>query len=978
MLPRRMARLSERLVGRKAELERLDGLVGGLGDGTGRLAVITGEPGIGKTRLLAELSRTADERGCLVLEGRGLEFERELPFWVFVDACDEYLASLDAPTVERLAGEGLAELTGIFPSLQSLAQVPTRAPLVDERYRAHRAVRQLCEQLGVRKPLLLALDDVQWADEASIELLAHLVRRPPGGRAVLVLASRSGQLPELLGEAIGVAAAEGRVERLELRPLSAAEANGLIEGLDPRLRDTIYRDSGGNPFYLEQLARAPAGDGDARDAAAGAVPLDDSVDVPAAVRAAIGRELGALPSQTRRFLEAAAVSGDPFEPDVAAEIAEASEPEALEALDEVVALGLVRSTEVPRRFAFRHPIVRHALYGQASPGWRLGAHARAAAALAARGASAPERAHHVEQCARRGDLEAIALLQEAGQSMAARAPASAARWFAAALRLLPEEGLGAEARVELLVSMAMALAATGRLVESRAALLELLDLLPPDPAPLRVRLTSACAGLEHILGHHADAHERLRAALEGLPEQASPEGVALTIELALDAFYAGDYAGMAEWCGRARTVADAVGDHPLIAAAAAITSWAAVTAGDSETAGRSCAKASALVHTLADEQVAQRMDTLSHVGWSEHFIGRYHEALANFERGIAVSQATAQGQLLLQLREGQANTLAVLGRLEEAIAVSETSIESARLAGNPQGLAWVLGGRCLWAIYAGDLDAARRAGEESAELVARLDRSALTIVSTFDYAAYLVESGEPERAIELAVDAAGGPALPADAVAWVPFHAELLTQAAVATGRQRDAELFASRAGEAAGRLGWAAPRAHAERARAIALLAAGELGAAAQAALQSAALADGTGARLDEARARLLAGRALAAAGERTPAESELRKAERTLHECGALRWRDEAGRELRKLGGRVQRRQRGGAQAAEKGVASLTAREREIADLVRDRKTNPEIAAELFLSKKTVETHLRNIFRKLDASSRVEVARAMEREQG
>src|SRR5829696_8220596 len=365
-------------------------------------------------------------------------------------------------------------------------------------------------------------------------------------------------------------------------------------------------------------------------------------------------------------------------------------------------------------------------------------------------------------------------------------------------------------------------------------------------------------------------------------------------------------------------------------------------------------KASALVHTLADEQLAQRMDTLSHVGWSEHFIGRYHEALANFERGIAVSQATAQGQLLLQLREGQANTLAVLGRLEEAIAVSETSIESARLAGNPQGLAWVLGGRCLWAIYAGDLDPARRAGEESAELVARLDRSALTIVSTFDYAAYLVESGEPERAIELAVDTAGGQALPADAVAWVPFHAELLTQAAVAAGRQRDAELFAARAGEAAERLGWVAPKAHAERARAMALLAAGELGAAAQAALQSAALADGTGARLDEARARLVAGRALAAAGERAPAESELRK-----------------------LGGRVQRRQRG-ARAAEKGVASLTAREREIADLVRDRKTNPEIAAELFLSKKTVETHLRNIFRKLDASSRVEVARAMEREQG
>jgi DNA-binding NarL/FixJ family response regulator len=479
-----------------------------------------------------------------------------------------------------------------------------------------------------------------------------------------------------------------------------------------------------------------------------------------------------------------------------------------------------------------------------------------------------------------------------------------------------------------------------------------------------------------MLGHHDDAHRRLVAALEGLPHQASAEGVALMIELAVDAFYIADYDGMRDWGLRAVEAARAVGDGPLDAAALAVAGWGCVAAGHAADAGRYCAEASARAFALSDEQVAQRIDMLNHLGWAEHFIGRFHESLANFERGMAVAHSTAQGQLLLQLREGRANNLAALGRLSEAIAATEASIEAARLTGTTQTLAYLLGAMCLWTTFAGDLDAARRAGEESMELVEPLDRNSLTVVSKLDFVTYLVEAGEPQRAIELALDAGGGPALRLDAPAWTPFHYEVLTRAAVAAGRQVDAERFAARAGDAAERLGWPQPRSQAHRARACALLAAGELEAAAGAALEAASLAEGVGARLDEARARLLAGRALAAAAP-DRARRELHRAEGALHEFGAIRWRDEAGRELRKLGGRVERRKRGG-QTGHKGVASLSTREREVAELVRNRMTNPEIAAALFLSPKTVETHLRNIFRKLDASSRVEVARSMERETG
>jgi DNA-binding NarL/FixJ family response regulator len=133
-------------------------------------------------------------------------------------------------------------------------------------------------------------------------------------------------------------------------------------------------------------------------------------------------------------------------------------------------------------------------------------------------------------------------------------------------------------------------------------------------------------------------------------------------------------------------------------------------------------------------------------------------------------------------------------------------------------------------------------------------------------------------------------------------------------------------------------------------------------------------GATLQAAFARLALGRALVAAGDRPAAITVLREAEQDFGRCGSVRARDDARRELRKLGARAE--PRGPAAAEDSGVGALTKREREIADLVTDRMTNREIAAELFLSDKTVESHIRNIFIKLGVSSRVEVARAIERE--
>jgi DNA-binding NarL/FixJ family response regulator len=165
-----------------------------------------------------------------------------------------------------------------------------------------------------------------------------------------------------------------------------------------------------------------------------------------------------------------------------------------------------------------------------------------------------------------------------------------------------------------------------------------------------------------------------------------------------------------------------------------------------------------------------------------------------------------------------------------------------------------------------------------------------------------------------------------------------------------------------------------ARRAAAAVALARGDLGATADAALAAAAEARKADARVDAARARTLAGQALAASGAGERAVAELEEAARELGACGAGRYREEAEHELRKLGRRFGRRtrprKRGGV-----GVETLTARELEVARLVVDRHTNREIARALFLSEKTVETHMRNTFRKLGVSSRADVARTLER---
>jgi DNA-binding NarL/FixJ family response regulator len=954
-----MLRPAEQIVGRTAELDSLNEALTDLAQRRARALEVVGEPGIGKTRLLAELGANADARGMLVLSGSASELERGLPFWVFIDALDDYLHGLDPRRLGGLGADARAELSHVFPAIEANGGDGGTV----ERYRTHRAVCDLLEAVAANKPLVLLLDDLHWADSGSLELLGALLRRPPSAPVLIALALRPRQIPERLEPSLERALRMRTLVRLDVGPLDRDEAAQLVG--DAADASTLYEQSGGNPLYLQQLVRAPR---HAHGTSTAEVSLA-GIQVPHGVALGLAEELAALSAGARALLDGAAVAGDPFELDLAAAAAQLHEAPAIDALDELVGCDLVPATDVPRRFRFRHPMVRAAIYEGTRAGWRLGAHERCAGVLAERGASAAVRAHHVEQAARPGDHTAVAVLREAAE--AARDPGTAARLYTAALRLLG----AAAGRVELLTALARPQASAGRFLDARAGLLECLELLPEDEIATRAQLTGMCAGLEHLLGFHKAAGRRLTAMFETLGDTTSPEAVALMIDIAVDGLYREGHTSTRDWARRALAAAKPLDDGPLTASAAGVLAHGCALLGAIDEAEDALTEAAALVDTLPEHELARCLDYAANMVTATAVnLGRFAQADTSADRALSVALATGQGNVL-SIRFWAGVARIYRGRLPEAAEVLDTAIEIARLADYREGLARMLTVRTIAATAAGDLEDALAFAEESIALLRGGEVSWPLMLANWTLAAVLLDRGEAERAADVLVEIYGGEEAPLAPLRNRAEAFELLAGSEAACGRHEDAARTVRRARRCAEAVGLPFVAATVDRTAAVVALAAGDPTAAAELALRAAEADDETGAVIYAARARLLAGRALAAAGDAERAASELERAAAAYGLSGAVRRRDEAERELRKLGHRrLHRRTRPGTRDGD-AVASLTERELQVASLIVDRMTNAEIAATLFLSQKTVETHIRNLFHKLGVSSRVEVARAVER---
>jgi DNA-binding NarL/FixJ family response regulator len=931
------------LVGRETELAAAATAVADVKQGSSRALGVFGEAGIGKSALLAAVRDLSQDQGMLVLAARAAEHERDVPFGVVVDALDEHVAAMHPRRVASLG----TDLGAVLPAAAARSSSQTQSHAgAAERFRYHRALRSLLELLGREQPVVLMLDDLHWADDASVEFVLHLLRRPPREAHLLAFALRPvDPAPRLLDAARH---APG-LTHVSLLPLEHEASLVLLRELaDPALRERVAREAAGNPLFLAELARAAR---------------QPTSSLPPTLVAAVRLEVDALQSSPRTLLEGAAVCGDPFDPELAGDTADQELTEALAALDQLVAADLVHPTGDGRGFRFRHPLVRRAVYDTIPPTWRLGAHERAATALGARGAGASVRAYHVEQYARPGDDAAITLLAEAAAAAADTSPGTAARWYKAAHRLLPEGDH--ERSVGLLAPMALALANAGRLEESRNALAEVIDALPGEPTPQRLALVAACAAIEGVLGRHGEARRRLLDALQDAPAEAR---AGLALEMAVGAFWRGHAADMREWATRAEDVA---GGNPVVCVSAGgLGALGALWQGDADTAYASLDRAAGLFARVDDNALAARLDCARDLGVMELHAERFADAAATAARGAAIARRTRQGHALVPLVIVRAMAFVNLLDLDAAVREGESAEEGARLQGVPHLLQYALWELALVRHLRGETLEAEQAVGEFSELVPHLEPSDLTRTGSCTVAALSVDE-DPERCISEMQRVAGSRIEDANPT-WSTWLLLVLTRAGVASGRLDEAAAWADRATRQADALRLPAGAVRGACARGEVLLARDQPAAAAEIAADAVAGGLRVDAPRDTVDARLLAGRALAAAGHRDEAVESLKRAAADAARGCGFRMRDEAALQLRALGEGLPAETR---RVASGGNGELSPREQEVADLVALGRSNKQVAATLFLSDRTVEYHLSAVYRKLGVRSRTELAATLGR---
>jgi DNA-binding SARP family transcriptional activator/tetratricopeptide (TPR) repeat protein len=494
-----VARADAPLVGRREELARLSdlwesaradtrpepaiGLGGELALRRRRIALLAGEPGIGKTRLAAELARIAHDEGAVVLSGRAAD-ENVAPYQPFLEALRHYFLNAPSRLLRATSREYGAELARLVPELRR--RVPDLPPPVSgehetERYRLFEAVVGLLTAIAENAPILLALDDLQWADRPTLLLLRHLSRAPEPDRMLILVAYRQTE-----GEPAGFGAAredlrrEGLVTEIELGGLSPTETAELVRlrtGKEPsrELAAALHEETEGNPLFVEEIVRHLAEAGVAI-AGAGREELQ-RVGLPEGVKQVIARRLGRLNHRTAEWLRVASVIGRDFEASLLEQVVSLDEDEFLDALDDALAAGVVVEANAERRrYSFSHALIRETLYEGMSAARRASMHRRVGQALErSRRESLPSLALHFTRAAGSQDAEkAITYARRAGdQASAMLAHEEAAEHYTRALEVVERfEPEALERRCDLLLAVGEARVRSGERKLARPVLVE--------------------------------------------------------------------------------------------------------------------------------------------------------------------------------------------------------------------------------------------------------------------------------------------------------------------------------------------------------------------------------------------------------------------------------------------------------------------------------------------------------------------------
>jgi DNA-binding CsgD family transcriptional regulator/tetratricopeptide (TPR) repeat protein len=934
------------LLGRSTELETLRSAVLQATRGAGQMLAVTGEAGIGKTRLVAEGLRAASRLGVQAFQGAAVELERRWPFGAIADclairgsAADSRRAAIVRLLREEAPQGAGGSWFGDTPSTE---------------FRVVEAFVDLVEELSAPGPVALAVEDLQWADPSTLLVLHRLGRHIRELPVLLVATARPAPRSAELEACLAGLRANGATE-LALGPLDQTAVAELVHELvgaapGPNLLRQVAG-AGGNPLWVTELVAALLRDGSITQTDATAELT--AVGIPPSLPLTILHRLSFLAPTTLEVLRVASILGTAFAVTDLSRVLGRPTAGLLDAVDEAMAGHILdrRGAEL----AFRHDLIREALYHDLPAAVRRGLHLDAAHALAEAGAPPEQVAEHLVRGASPGDTQAVAWLRQAARRAAPRAPAVAVDLLQRALELSP---LTDPNRDALLAEQAVSLLWSGRLADAEASCGEVLGHAhdPTLDGTLRLCLVQALVGR----GRLAEAL-REAAAATASPTLSGVERARFQAFTAMAQTSSGQLDAAARTAARARAAAEQVGDD--LAGAISLASLALVAILGGDFAGALALAEEAVQRGDRSEGLqAHRFPLNLFLGGCLHELDRVEEGQAALQRGRRLAEELGAKRELPLYYWAVAQGCFWAGEWDDALAECQACLQLADEYGmRLHGTLFSHSIRALIALHRGDLSAAERA-------VAAAERE---LESTgpqlgFDWllwarALVLEAQGQPEaslatlgRAWEVCAERgllSTLPVLGPDLVrlarsAGDPGRAERATSAVEAiTARNRDVATLAGAALRCRGLL----EDDPEILLRAVAAYRAGPRPLALALACEDAAVALGragsvlrAGPLLDDAIGRY----------ERLQASWDVARAEARLRPLGL------------RLGRRGPRRR------PKSGWDSLTQSELKVARLVAEGLSNPEIAERLFISRGTVHTHVSHVLAKLGLRSRVGLA--------
>ncbi len=966
------------MVGRDRELSVASRLLTGAAGGAGTTLLISGEAGIGKSRLARALRGAAQEQGFGVLEGACDERDRDLPFAVFIDCLRQELHGSGEHQINHFLVRDADPFIRLLPELRPASEERSSTTGEQEKRRIFEAFTDLFVGFSQERPLLLLLEDLHWADETSLELLQLLPRRL-GAAPVFILATARSDEPESPLDH-WVASLERRrlITRFDLSPLNGAEVARMIEATlgGPAATSAvaaIQRRAEGNPFLVEEFLRELAEKAREQPLGMSRWRSVEALDIPFSVAETIGRRLSNLDDGARTVAHVASVAGRRFTFDLLRDLTGVDEEALIRALRALIAQQLVTEEVVDGEsgFAFRHALTRDAIYSRLLSPERRRLHSAVARVLEMRNDSAPdgELGYHHYQA------------QEWAQALD-----HARRAGGAALTI--------SANAEALSHYRCALAAALHLGE------------PGESAV--TELQCDCGRLLALLGMYDEAREHFELALQ----RARATNDARTEQRVLydlAGLYASRNYGAALTCGtRALGLARALGD--------ACDEATALNRLGNIMVNQTCFEEGLVLHTRALETFERLGDrwgcagSLDFIGMAHYLAGDVPEAREHFERALRVFDDLGDRERLASCMTSRALYLAVLdgpcafdGSPDECLSEAEAAVEICRKIDWRAGESYALTAVAWAHLGRGSYAEGLRAAEASHQVALQIEHQQWAIISQLTRAIALADLGDVATAISV-LEPLRESACRMGAAQWMRRIEAWMAHCKLHLGLGEEAERDLSPLLPQGPR-----PRSIAERRALFTLteleLRRGRAELALDAVQQLELGPPPAGGSRPLPAVLMLRAEALRRNGRLESARTALQHARELAlrHGPRGLLWRISAelatldrrsggsayselarGRaELQALLGSIQderlrdvimrtshARALGGSVAKGMAPEILTRREREVAAMVAQGKTNRQIADELYLAEKTIEMHVSNSLGKLAFTSRAQLA--------